>query len=350
MQKETKDIILCIIFIILYVYLLRIIKNNRKIKDANRIEKLETEIELPDIISATLAGTTDSPYPREPLTFATTCYDLRFKDEEHGFLTKIYGKDLYDSFILPGTSLALFDRNWSSKAYDEVSLIDKAYYNSWCKTLLIAKTIHNIKTIAIVDHEDCDYYKNIYISANELPTKGESYKYNITNTTEYQEMINNLTKILKDGMLINNETIPFPITKDESNKFKIYLGSIDPKSLTDKSFIYEKIKYQSTLGTENDNMELNEKVNFIVKLWQKYLHIITMNLSIRGLINKVGSYTTQYSDSEVKTFLEGKLISNDKDIKIEGWLMKMNGTVEKIYPLGEIEIPAAPSNATLDVK
>ena len=157
MEKETKDVILWIIFVILFLYVLLIIKNNRKV-----IDKLDTEIDLPDIIAATTNGTTDSLYHDHDAAFATTCIDLRFIDEEQGFLMKKYGRDLYDSFVLPGASLALFDRTWSATILTESDLFDKSYYNAWCKTALIAKALHYIKKIAIVDHEECGYYKKLY--------------------------------------------------------------------------------------------------------------------------------------------------------------------------------------------
>ena len=325
MNKETKDIIQWIIFIILFLYVLKIIKNNRKI-----IDKLDTEIELPDAIAASITGTTDSIYNNNDTTFATTCMDLRFIDESQGFLTKKYGRDLYDSFILPGASFALFDRNWSGTSLDESQLIDKIYYNAWFKTALIAKMLHNIKKIAIIDHEDCEYYKNLYVQKNKLPTEELSYIYDIDSKEKYTKMVKILGELIKDGISIDNVLYKFPMNKEEMRKYESY-KDLDASTISEKLFLFEK-------GMIQEDKEIYPKLNFMIKLWQKSIHLTTMNMVIIGIKNKLQSYSIPSDTDDKLISLNGKspsklFGSSLADVQMEGWLMKMDGTVEKLYPI-----------------
>lgn len=125
---------------------------------------------------------------RGEIGFSTTCIDLRFVDEEQKYLEdKLIGKDLYDTFVLPGAALAL---STNSKG----KYIDEDFFTTWKKTLDISIALHGTKKIFIIDHEDCGYYKKYYTKDNfgqdyAALNKDEKYKIHIQNMTQTIEQL-----------------------------------------------------------------------------------------------------------------------------------------------------------------
>jgi len=317
LTKETKEILIWLIVILIIIYVLKKIRNNRNI-----IDNLNTKIPMP---GGETKGTTDSVYHDDSKikVFATTCIDLRFIDEEQGFLTKIYGRDLYDSFVLPGVGLALYDKYWQHDILETGNLIDVGYYNSWWKTALIAKALHGIKTIVVIDHEECGYYKRICIPDNNIPTS-EINIYNIDTVEKYTDMLPKLADFIEHGVSVPsvNNTSIYNYSAYEKSKYNTF-KTLDLTHVENSAFIYEK-------EMAADEKLVYDKLNFMVKLWQKAIHVMVLSSTLKGLMHKRAVYNTVLSDTTNKTPLAGSLLN---DVKFEGYLMKMDGTTEKVFPL-----------------
>jgi carbonic anhydrase len=82
--------------------------------------------------------------------FVITCMDFRLIDDAVYFLDSLGYNNNYDEIILAGASLG----------YNQTK------YNSWKKTvddhINLAKKLHHIKDIIVIDHMDCGAYKIIY--------------------------------------------------------------------------------------------------------------------------------------------------------------------------------------------
>jgi len=147
---------------------------------------------------------TTRPRHTKPKGFSTTCIDLRFVDEGHRYLQQeILGKDLYNTYALPGASLAL--RKIQDKGGNE-QYIDYDFFTAWKKALDISIAVNNIKKIVIIDHEDCEYYERYYITANDFSkeftkdykdsTREEKYKMHEENmNTTIQQILKYLQTV-----------------------------------------------------------------------------------------------------------------------------------------------------------
>jgi hypothetical protein len=147
---------------------------------------------------------TTRPRHTKPKGFSTTCIDLRFVDEGHRYLQQeILGKDLYNTYALPGASLAL--RKIQDKEGNE-QYIDHDFFTAWKKALEISIAVNNIKKIVIIDHEDCEYYERYYIIDNDFSkeftkdykdsTREEKYKMHGENmNTTIQQILNYLQTV-----------------------------------------------------------------------------------------------------------------------------------------------------------
>ena len=91
-----------------------------------------------------------------------SCMDFRFVDDKVNFLNKIGYRDDYSKFVLAGSSLG-----YNQDTFPEWS-------KSFDKHIELAKDLHNIDEVIVVDHMDCGAYRILY--DNPSMSKEEEYK------------------------------------------------------------------------------------------------------------------------------------------------------------------------------
>jgi len=107
--------------------------------------------------------------------FVITCMDFRLIDDAVYFLDSKGYNNNYDEIILAGASLG----------YNQTK------YNSWKKTvddhINLAKKLHHIKDIIVIDHMDCGAYKLIYNKPKM--TRKEEIKLHKSNFQTFKQLI-----------------------------------------------------------------------------------------------------------------------------------------------------------------
>jgi carbonic anhydrase len=78
-----------------------------------------------------------------------SCMDYRFIQSTADLLERLEYEKAYDYFILAGASLG-----YNAGPQD--------WRQTWLDHIHLAKQLHNIQEIIIVEHEDCGYYKQYY--------------------------------------------------------------------------------------------------------------------------------------------------------------------------------------------
>jgi len=312
---DRNNIVLVVLIFASIYFVMRMINcSNENLDTSIPIDVSSLALEKPkELPKFNKKGTTDSVYhehPEKPTVFATTCIDLRFIDEEQGFLEYTYGKDYYDSFVLPGAALALYDK---SPDLTKPDLLDETFYNAWIKSLLIAAALHGIKIISIVDHEDCDYYKKLYITENgfkynyDIIVKNKDDKINLDATkNKYESMVKSIYNLITPDSSTKANSVEF----DPSESNSIMTTLPDPNKLT-----------EDDLSSDN--------VKSIIKIWQKYIHKLTMTDVIEQLKSTLPRKTATLINSTGPTLDGADLLANN--MTIDGYLMKMDGTAEKLY-------------------
>lgn len=117
-----------------------------------------------------------------------TCMDFRLIDDAVIYLNKIGYTNNYDEFILAGASLG-----YNQKIYSE-----------WSKTLdmhiELAKKLHDIKEIIVIDHMSCGAYKIFY--KRENISEADEIELHKQNFAIFKETINNKYPELKVTSLL----------------------------------------------------------------------------------------------------------------------------------------------------
>jgi hypothetical protein len=157
-------------------------------------------------------------YASQPWAMAVSCIDLRFQDEMQAYFEKYFGNNRFDNFVIPGPGLALcgtnseFNTLVDARAQNPGGLASSNYMQSFASTMVLARTIHTISRIAIMDHADCGYYGNYfngvtpgrsmsaYTNGNTIITYNTNTSYNSLNSdqqfgvaTYYMEQVKSLT-------------------------------------------------------------------------------------------------------------------------------------------------------------
>jgi hypothetical protein len=107
-------------------------------------------------------------YAGQPWGMATSCIDLRFQDEMQDYFEKLFGNNKFDNFVIPGPGLALIGTNSFFNTFDDQraqspgGFASSNYMQAFASTMVLARTIHTISSIVIMDHEDCGYYADYF--------------------------------------------------------------------------------------------------------------------------------------------------------------------------------------------
>jgi carbonic anhydrase len=119
-----------------------------------------------------------------------SCMDFRFVNDKVNFLNKIGYKDDYSKFVLAGSSLG-----YNQDTFPEWS-------KSFDKHVELAKDLHNIDEVIVVDHMDCGAYRILY--DNPSMSKKEEYKLHQKNLHEFKNLINKKFPSLRVTLLLIN--------------------------------------------------------------------------------------------------------------------------------------------------
>ena len=104
-----------------------------------------------------------------------TCMDFRFVNDTVQFLNKEY-KDAYNKFSLAGSSLG-----YNQNTFPEWSI-------TFDKHIELAKDLHDIDEIIVVDHMDCGAYRILY--DNPSMSKEEEYDLHRKNLDKFKAIMN----------------------------------------------------------------------------------------------------------------------------------------------------------------
>jgi hypothetical protein len=220
---------------------------------------------------ATRAMTTDLAL--QPWGLAVSCIDLRFQDEMQAYFEKYFGNNRFDNFIIPGPGLSLigtssaFNTLTDARAQNPGAIASSNYMQAFASTAALAKVIHTITRIAIMDHEDCGYYASYfngltagrsmsaYTYGNAIINYGTTTSYASLNTDQqfgvsayYMEQVKSLwgTKLLYSATLQTNSylgsatsmTGAVPLTGVMMHSFYVYRNgyiseTFNPLTVTD---------------------------------------------------------------------------------------------------------------------
>ena len=117
-----------------------------------------------------------------------SCMDFRFVNDKVNFLNQIGYKDDYSKFVLAGSSLG-----YNQDTFPEWS-------KSFDKHVELAKDLHNIDEVIVVDHMDCGAYRILY--DNPSMSKEEEYKLHQKNLHEFKSLINKKFPSLRVTLLL----------------------------------------------------------------------------------------------------------------------------------------------------
>ena len=104
-------------------------------------------------IQCTHFPTEEVPESHGTSTIVLSCIDYRFIRAVVELVKEDEGLTLYDTFCLAGGSLG----------YNQT--VYPSWPPTWLDTLTLAKQLHGITTIVVVEHMDCGMYKSIYPDA-----------------------------------------------------------------------------------------------------------------------------------------------------------------------------------------
>lgn len=94
-------------------------------------------------------GASPGASPRRPIAMVLSCMDYRFVDQVAAVIELVERVKAYDYFILAGASLGF-------------NAGPVEWQKTWMEHIKLAKKLHQISEIIVVEHEDCGYYKAIY--------------------------------------------------------------------------------------------------------------------------------------------------------------------------------------------
>lgn len=122
-----------------------------------------------------------------------TCIDFRFLYRINKFMNKLGYKNNYDHFTLAGASLGV---------NAGVNKMIRSWQKTWWDHLRLAISLHKIKKIIIIDHEDCGAYKKFLGFNNEIE---DAQNPNIIPTSE----INIHSKYLRNAYALIKKVYPW---------------------------------------------------------------------------------------------------------------------------------------------
>lgn len=118
-----------------------------------------------------------------------TCMDFRFVNDAVYFLNKQY-KDDYNKLSLAGASLG-----YNQDTFKEWGVtIDKH--------IELAKQLHDVDEVIVIDHMDCGAYRILY--DNQQMSKEEEYELHRKNLNKFRSIINEKFPKLKVTTLLAN--------------------------------------------------------------------------------------------------------------------------------------------------
>lgn len=191
--------------------------------------------------SERVGGEQASALGHEAGTLRIQCIDFRFVNAEEKYMAASGQKNQADLIVYAGSSLAILDDVERPLAdQDSRDLLDKILtYNAWeyfDLHLDLAKKLHNIQTVAIMDHEDCGVYKGVYPKAKaeyyNPPSAKRARAYERKRHIENMKLakqkihernpeltvvllyihLDNLVEVIDDG---TGKTLPLPAKKPE---------------------------------------------------------------------------------------------------------------------------------------
>ena len=128
-------------------------------------------------------------YIKTDIGFVLFCFDHRFINNTNELLKRDPTIKSFDYFSLAGGSLGFL----------------KNELGCWDKTCIehieLAQKLHNIKKIIIIDHEDCEMYKDYYKDLKKHPKREK--KYHINNLTELMEIFEKQFELTVDAFILN---------------------------------------------------------------------------------------------------------------------------------------------------
>jgi carbonic anhydrase len=118
------------------------------------------------------------------------CMDFRLIDDMVYVMDKIGLNNNYDNIVLAGCSLHLTCGNHNDKKCN----FNETFNNYFSKHLELAKKLHDISKIIIVEHEECGAYKKIY---DEIEYKKDMETYHKKNMKLFYDKYENKFKELE---------------------------------------------------------------------------------------------------------------------------------------------------------
>jgi hypothetical protein len=128
-------------------------------------------------------------YTKTDIGFVLFCFDHRFINNMHELLNRDPIIKSFNYFALAGGSLGFLKNElgcWDKTCIDHIELAQKIY---------------NIKKIIIIDHEDCEMYKDYYNDLKKHPKREK--KHHINNLTELMEIFEKKFKLHVDAFILN---------------------------------------------------------------------------------------------------------------------------------------------------
>jgi len=128
-------------------------------------------------------------YTKTDIGFVLFCFDHRFINNMYELLNRDPIIKSFNYFALAGGSLGFLKNElgcWDKTCIDHIKLAQK---------------IHNIKKIIIIDHEDCEMYKDYYNDLKKHPKREK--KHHINNLTELMEIFEKHFQLTVDAFILN---------------------------------------------------------------------------------------------------------------------------------------------------
>lgn len=133
-------------------------------------------------------------YKKNAPILLVSCVDYRFPDEVMDFMSKRGALDKYDNLVIAGGSLGI-----DNALYPELK-------QSFLTQLALLKKVHDIKMVILLDHRDCNLYKEIHTDQHTRDIDAEKalHSYHLKNVKNmilsiYPHMIVEMLLMSQDG-------------------------------------------------------------------------------------------------------------------------------------------------------
>lgn len=134
-----------------------------------------------------------------------TCIDLRLMDEIVHFMEYDNLTNRYDQFTLAGASLTT-QVNKNLKDFKSTALKDYNHFAAWQTSfhhhVVIAKKLHKIKDVYIIEHQDCGAYKE-FLNNGEYDNDAEERKAHLKYATDLCVQIKKTYKLHAHSFLMD---------------------------------------------------------------------------------------------------------------------------------------------------